>query len=329
MKKMKKCLYLFLSLLLVFSLAACGGTPASSAPSASAPTSSAAPSSSVAASALPTQDRAGNPITLPEEIGSIISLAPSITQTLMHLGLTDKIIAVDTQSALTVEGLPEGLPTVDIMSPDAEVLIALAPDVIFATSLSMPGSEEPLAPVAETGIVIAYVPTAATIADIREDIAFFAAATGTAAKGETIVAEMDTAIDALKETAAGITEKKTVYFEIAAAPSAYSTGGGTYLNEMIEIVGGENIFASQDGWLPVTEEDLVSKNPDVIFTNVNYIDNPVQEILDRAALKNVTAVQQSQVYAINNMASSLPNEYIVIAMQEMADALYPDVALAA
>lgn len=320
---MKKTLSIFACLLLIFSLAACTTGP--SAPVSSTPSISAsAPASSAAQGGRPSQDRAGNPITLPEEINTIISLAPSLTQTLISLGLQDKIVAVDTQSAL-LEGLPAGLPAVDIMSPDAEVLIGLAPDVIFATSLSMPGQDEPLAPVAQTGICIAYVPTAATIADIEQDIAFLAAATGTTAEGDAMIAQFNADINALREKSQSIADKKTVYFEVAAAPNAYSTGGGTYLNEMIEIVGGINIFAEQDDWMPVSEEELVALNPDVIFTNVNYIDNPVQEILGRASLQNVTAVQQNQVYAVDNLSSSLPNGNIVLAMREMAKALYPDV----
>ena len=69
---------------------------------------------------------------------------------------------------------------------------------------------------------------------------------------------------------------------------------------------------------------MVAANPDVIFTNVNYIDNPVEEILGRDGWAGVAAVANGQVYSVDNMSSSLPNENIITAMTQMAQALYPD-----
>ena len=49
-------------------------------------------------SAKPTTDRSGNEVTIPEEVNSIVSMAPSTTQILIDLGLGDKIVACDTYS---------------------------------------------------------------------------------------------------------------------------------------------------------------------------------------------------------------------------------------
>ena len=44
----------------------------------------------------PTEDRAGNAITVPAELNKVISLAPSTSQVLEALGLLDRLVAVDT-----------------------------------------------------------------------------------------------------------------------------------------------------------------------------------------------------------------------------------------
>ena len=93
---------------------------------------------------------------------------------------------------------------------------------------------------------------------------------------------------------------------------------------MIDLIGAENVLAGQEGWLSVEEESVVSANPDVILTNVNYIEDPVGEILARPGWEGVTAVQNGGVYTIDNKNSSLPNENIVQALKEMAKAVYPD-----
>ena len=48
------------------------------------------------------------------------------------------------------------------------------------------------------------------------------------------------------------------------------------------------------------------------------------EILGRDGWAGVAAVVNEDVYYIDNMASSLPNQNIVIALRQMATALYPD-----
>ena len=118
--------------------------------------------------------------------------------------------------------------------------------------------------------------------------------------------------------------QKSVYFEIGAAPYIYSFGTGVFLNEMIEIIGAENALADQAGWISVSEEVIISKNPDVILTNVNYIEDPVQEIKSRSGWDAIKAVKEDRVYYIDNMASSLPNHNIVKALEEMIAAVYPE-----
>ena len=50
--------------------------------------------------AAPEADRAGNPIALPESIEKIVCLAPSTTQVILALGQGDKLVAIDTYSAM-------------------------------------------------------------------------------------------------------------------------------------------------------------------------------------------------------------------------------------
>ena len=53
---------------------------------------------------------------------------------------------------------------------------------------------------------------------------------------------MKSQINEIAEKAKNIKDKKKVYFEIGPAPNLYSFGNSTFLNEMIELIGAENIF---------------------------------------------------------------------------------------
>lgn len=275
--------------------------------------------------ALPTKDPSGAAITIPEQVDTIVALAPSINETLVALGLGEKIVGYDLQS-VGIAGLPEGVPTFDTVAPDVEQLTALAPDMLLVSSLSLYDQEAPYQPLIDAGVCVVCVPTSVSIENVRSDIRFLAAALCVPDEGERVVKEMDTEMERISAAVADIPqeERKSVYFEISPAPYLYSCGSDTYLHEMIELAGGRNVLSDQSGWLSVEGETVVAANPDVIFTNVNYMDAPVDEILGREGWAGVSAVTNKNVYYIDNMASSLPNQNIVKAVEQMAKALYPE-----
>ena len=320
---MKKLLSLILALAMAASVAGCAAQPASG--SASAPASVSAPSSAVSAPAAekPATDPSGAEVNIPDEIGSVVVLAPSIAETLVALGCGDLIVGYDAQS-VGLAGLPEGVPTFDMMQPDMEQLAALKPDVLFVSNMTLYDQTNPYQQLIDLGVCVLCVPTANSIATIQEDIAFIAAAMGKTAEGDTLIADMQAELDRIAAIGATVTEKKSVYFEIGAAPNLYSFGTGVFLNEMIELIGAENVLADQEGWLAVEAETIVAADPHVILTNVNYIDDPVAEILGRSGWEGMSAVKDQQVFYIDNMASSLSNHNIVKALDQMAKAVYPD-----
>ena len=316
MKKLKKPVVMLAVWALVFGLTACGetGSPGGSGSSGG---------QSVSQTQLPTVDPSGAEINVPEQIDSIVVLAPSLAEMVVALGQGDKIIGYDTNS-IGLEGLAADLPALDTVNPDMEQLMALHPDVLMVSNLSLYDAENPYKQLVDNGVCVVCVPTSDSIADIQDDITFVAAVLKEGDKGQAIIADMQQEIDRIAAIGAGITEKKSVYFEISAAPYMYSFGTGVFLNEMIELIGAENILAAQEGWLGVEEESVVQANPDVILTNVNYLDDPVQEIKDRSGWDALTAVQNGAVYYIDNMASSLPNQNVIKALEQMAKAIYPE-----
>jgi iron complex transport system substrate-binding protein len=273
---------------------------------------------------LPLKDPAGNDIQIPKKVDKIISLAPSYTETLINLGLSDKIIAID-KNAKGIKGLKEGIPDFDMMSPDIEKMISLKPDIIIASGLSsLDGKEDPFKALKDSGICVISIPTSDSIEKIKSDIIFIADATGKSNEGKQITEKLQLEIDKFVKISQTIENKKTVYFEIATTPNMYTCGNGVFLNELIEIAGGKNVFAHKEKWLSISNEAVIASNPDVIFTNVNYTSDPVGEIKSRKGWKNMNAIKNGSIYYIDNSASSLPNENIVKAIEQIAKLLYPE-----
>ena len=313
--KLRNALALVMALLLLAVLTACA--PAETTEQSSQPRQR----EDVTAS-RPDTDRSGNPITLPDQVDSIISMAPSATQTLLDLGMKDKLVAVDTYSAMYF-GL-EDLPTFDMMEPDTEQMAVLGADLIFTTGMSASTGADPFKPLRDVGACVADIPSASSIDAMLEDTRFIAVCVGAEETCEELIAKFQEELDQLSEIGAGIQDKKRVVVEIACAPDIYTAGNGTFMQEMLNIIGAENIFADQEGYLSVTEESVIMLNPDVILTMVDYVEDPVAEILGRNSWENITAVANGDVYQVNTNAVSLPNLHVIDGMKQMAKMIYPD-----
>ena len=270
-------------------------------------------------------DREGNEVTIPTKIERIVSTAPSNTEVLVDLGVADKLVCVDNYSE-GIEGLNKDVEKMDFSAPDAEAIIGLEPDIIIASGYNKSGSgDDPFKAVSDAGISVVYIPSSNSINGIYKDIEFLASLVNAEDKGEKIISNMKKEISEIAEKGKTIKDKKTVYFEIGPAPTLYSIGKDTFVNEMISLIGAENIFKDEESWISPTEESVLDANPDVILTNVNYVDDPVSEIIGRQGWDSITAVKNKDVYSIDADSSSRPTPNIIKALKEMAKAIYPDV----
>ncbi|EOU1135573.1 ABC transporter substrate-binding protein [Clostridium perfringens] len=269
------------------------------------------------------KDMEGTEFTVPKKIERIISTAPSNTEILVGLGLGDKIVGVDKYSA-DVKGLNPDIPKIDFRNPDAETIVALKPDVIIASGHNREGKEDPFKVLKDAGIPVVYIPTSESMDGIYEDINFLAKLTGTEAEGKKMVDSMKSEVNKIKAIGETIKDKKTVYFEIGSGSKLYSFGNDTFLNSLLNIVGAENIFANEKGWISPSEEAVIKANPDVILTNESYIENATDLIAKRPGWNTITAVKDNKIFLVDNNASSRGSQYVINALKQMAKDIYPE-----
>jgi iron complex transport system substrate-binding protein len=186
------------------------------------------------------------------------------------------------------------------------------------------GGNDPFRALSDAGTSVIYVPDSATIQDIKNSIVFIADVLGRKDVGEAIVADMTSEIKKIAAIGSMVTERRTVYFEIEPAPMFFTLGAGTFLNDIIELVGARNIFNDQSGWVQINDEKIVVRNPDVILTNVSFIADPIGEIKSRPGWDAMDAVRNNQVFSIPTNASSRSSQFIVDAIIAIARAVYPD-----
>lgn len=282
-------------------------------------------------SSKPTKDCAGNDITIPDDVERIVSMAPSVTQTLIDFGYADKIIACDTYSGFSAlsESLNPDIPQFDMMSPDNEAIIALNPDIVFTTGMSYANDEDVYSALKSSGVCVADIPSPDSIDGIKEDLQFIADAIGASAVAKSVIEKMDDFSDSVEKISKEISEKKTVLYIMSVPtpdyPDVYTCGKGTYMDEIFTMIGAENVAGDIDyQWPSLSEEDIISKNPDVIIVGDTYTENPVDAIMAIDAWKDVSAIKNSEVYAIDGDSFNQPNQYVMNSAYDIAKAVYPD-----
>jgi iron complex transport system substrate-binding protein len=273
-------------------------------------------------------DRAGGQVSLSAGLDRIVSTAPSNTEIIIALGLGDRLAAVDKYSG-ELAGITGTPALIDFVYPDAELIIALNPGIIIASGHNQTVSgDDPFKLVREAGIPVVYIPTSDSIEGIYEDIRFIAEVLQCSPRGAELIAQMKEEVEAIARTGAAVSPKKSVYFEISPFPFMVSCGQGTYLNQMMEIIGAENIFAAEKGWFSPAAEAVIDRNPDVILI-LDYAGvpgaSPLDEIKNRAGFETMDAVKNNEIYAIDADSASRPSPRITLALGQMARAVYPDV----
>jgi iron complex transport system substrate-binding protein len=249
----------------------------------------------------------------------IISASPSNTEIILNLGLGDNIIATDNYSA-NIDGMPDGIAVIDFTFPDPEIILSLSPDFVFVNEINRTDrGDDPFRLIRETGANVVYVPTSNSIDDIYNDILRVAQALGVADRGDELVGAMRSLIAAIADETgknAGKQPKK-VYFEVSPAPNMVTFGHNTFLDEMIDIAGGENVFKAENRWFTVSAEAVIAANPDIIFTNTVEYDDPCAEIKSRPGFGNIKAVASGKVFYVDPDSSSRPSPGIIKAIVQM------------
>ena len=77
----------------------------------------------------------------------------------------------------------------------------------------------------------------------------------------------------------------------------------------------KNVLANEKGWLPVGEEAAIAAKPDVILTNVDYIDDPAKEILERKNWEKYLRFKTKKYLPLIIDRALLPNHHMTKAFK--------------
>ncbi|WP_342508389.1 ABC transporter substrate-binding protein [Sporosarcina sp. FSL K6-2383] len=317
---MKKIWRLWLtSILAVFLLAACGTTATDDKPEVNATAQE-----DVVEAAFPVTltDAVGNEILFEKAPATIVSMTPSNTEILFALGLATEIIGVNDYDDYPEEALAKE--KIGSMQFDVEKIIAMDPEIVFAHESGLGAGENGLQQLRDAGVSVFVVKNALDFEETYGTIVTIGQATGKTAEAEKIVADMKVKVEEVTAKLASVDNEKTVFVETTPAPEIYTPGNNTFMNQILEMVGAENIAADQEDWFIMDPEEIVNRNPDVIVVMYDYIDTAVEDVYKRDGFDSITAIKNQAVVQVNENKTSRTGPRLAEGLEEIAKAIYPE-----
>lgn len=242
----------------------------------------------------------------------IVSLVPSVTETLFALGAQDMVVARTDFCTWPPEAL--SIPSVggfDGKTISLERIVAFQPDLVCLAQVMHDHLVQPLE---SLGIEV-FVSDAESIQRIQDEILTLGSLTGkmdeTILLLDTISRQLERA-RTLAQAHGPSRSPETVYWEVAAAPY-FTPGKDSFITDLLAAMGLENIFHDLPQAYPqVSEESIIARQPDVIFfPDYNFQgETGATAIASRVGWRQLPAVVQGRIFPVDSDLFSRPGPRI-------------------
>jgi iron complex transport system substrate-binding protein len=258
-------------------------------------------------------DFLGNPVEMQAYPKRIISLTPTNTEIVYTLGIEDRLVGVDTYS-----DYPEAAKSIakvgDFNSPNVEQILALKPDLVLGGNKLQRDAIEKI-----KALGVNIVATEATdYAGVFKSIELVGELTGAQQQASVVIADMKakekTVLDAVAAS-----PKRSAYYALSFGDMGNWSGGpGSFPYELIRMAGGATITDSAPvAWVNLTQEQLVSSDPDVILLDSSMGSDPAA-FCNAESYRDLKAVKNGQVFMVTSNLSARPGPRIVYGLREFA-----------
>ncbi|PQA82358.1 ABC transporter substrate-binding protein [Limnohabitans sp. TS-CS-82] len=223
-------------------------------------------------------------VTIAKTPQRIVSLLPSLTETVCALGQCDKLVGVDRYS-----NWPESIAKLPRMGggidPNIESVVAAKPDlVLMATSAR--GAER----LTSLGLtVLAFEPR--SHADVQRVMRIVAQAMDVPlVESDRVWRHIDAAVNAAAQSIPAQAKGQRVYFEVSRAP--YGASESSFIGETLQRLGARNILPASLGPFPkINPEFVVRAQPDLIMVG----DSNFADMTTRPGWQNMRAMRTQRV----------------------------------
>lgn len=237
-----------------------------------------------AAGAVTVQDDQHNKVEIAKPPQRIVSLLPSLTETVCALGQCARLVGVDRYSNWpdSVKALPRMGGGID---PNIESIVAQKPDLVL-----LAGSTRGVERLQALGVMVLRLEPR-THADVQRVMRTVAEAIGVPrSEADRVWREIDAGVQAAVQSLKPQARSLRVYFEVS--PTPYGASESSFIGETLLRMGVRNILPAALGPFPqINPEFVVRAQPDVIMAG----DSSRASMLQRPGWAQMRAVREDRI----------------------------------
>lgn len=265
---------------------------------------------------------------VPAEPRRIISLAPSVTETLFALGLGDRVVGVTDFCRFPAEARSK--PRVGgFHNLNYEAIVSLRPDLAVTLVEQQP---------ARNALAILGIPSISvshqSIDGVLDSIPAIGQTCGVAQRAEVLAADLRARLEAVERMTCGL-PRPTVLIVVSREWGAGSprdlivAAADGHLDRIVDLAGGRNVVEGAVARFPaVSSEAILSLDPDVILElpgeSVAASLGVARLAADWAGLDRLEAVRRRRVVALADDHATIPGPAVVEAVERVARLLHPE-----
>jgi iron complex transport system substrate-binding protein len=261
-------------------------------------------------------DDFGDTVRVDSAAKRIVSLNPTTTEILFAIGAGSSVVG-----RTKWDSWPDSAKLVpdvgDALRPNVEAVLGAKPDlvVLYANNDNRTAAKQ----LRDAGVNTIAM-RVDSIAEFQRVTMLLGRLTGHDDRAKNVVDSVQRTLDRVRQATAGL-PKTRVFYHTWEKP-IITIGMHSFLNELVEIAGGTNVYGDVKAVSPiVTMEDIVDRNPDVIL-----VGPPVDaRMLASKAWAVVPAVKNKKVFAYDTMVVGRPSVTLGMAAVNLANLLHPGV----
>lgn len=259
----------------------------------------------------------------------IVTMAPSVTETVFALGLGDRVVGVSDYCSYPPEALDK--PKIGgFLNPNYERIVGLRPDAVLllASAGQSPSTFRKL-----------RLPTLQVnhlnVEGILDSIEEIGAVCGAEDEAQRIVTDIRRRLDRIAEKTAGRRRPRVLIaidrtLGTGTLQDVYITGNDGHIDRIIELAGGVNAYRDGQARFPVvSQEGILKINPEVVIDLAYALagkDADQAKIrADWQCLAEVDAVRKNQVYLVADHYATVPGPRFILFVEKLARLLHPDI----
>jgi iron complex transport system substrate-binding protein len=284
-------------------------------------TSQANPDSSAKTEPRVVTDGTGRRVEVPQPLKRIVSLAPSVTETIYALGAQDLLVG-DTD-ACDYPPAAQKLPKVGgPFTPNLEVIASLKPDLVVAAANS--GNRKETVDALDQLHVPTYAMNAHSVDDVLAAISDLGDALGFADNGRALADSLRARLADLHKKLENVPPTRAMF--VVWQEPLITVGQDTYIADAMRHAGAESVVPIKSDWPRLSWEEAVKLQPDyLVFASAHPDDlmATLNAMRDQPGWRDLKAVSENKIVIVNE-SINLPAPRIVDAIEELAKRLHPE-----